>query len=216
MSKNSVGFSIVGSILCILFFLTVNLSTNSMAGIDNLWFIYPTFFVLWWPLSIIFAANSNLKAFSVVGSISIIVFLIAVNYTTSSCHPWFLYAVFPVVWWPVTMFAGERAKSIKFALIGSASTILYYTLLNLWISPNYPWAVFPAYAVIWWPMSMYFGPRKKYFALSVMGSFVTILFFTIVNYISSPSTIWAIYPIFAVIWWPLSLYYFHYKKRLKF
>ncbi|GAF18181.1 hypothetical protein JCM19046_2741 [Bacillus sp. JCM 19046] len=38
------------------------------------------------------------------------------------------------------------------------------------------------------------------------------IFFVCVNYITSPATIWAVYPIFIAIWWPLSLYFFSYKK----
>ncbi len=212
MSKNSIGFAIAGSVLCILFFITVNLSVNSMAGTGSLWFVYPVFAVVWWPMSMIFHARADYKGFAAVSSLFIILFLVIVNYTTSPEHPWFLYAVFPVLWWPITMAVGEKAKTLTYAWVVSAATILYYSALNILISPGYPWAIFPAYAVVWWPISLYFARRKAFFGYSVVGSAISILFFGFVNYSSSSHTLWAIYPAFCIIWWPLSIYYFGYKK----
>ncbi|MCX7708800.1 MAG: hypothetical protein N2484_03005 [Clostridia bacterium] len=213
MSKSSIGFSIAGSILCILFFITVNLTVNSMAGVDTLWFIYPVFAVLWWPISLFFYARCDRKGYSIISSALIIIFLITVNIFTSPDHPWFLYAVYPVLWWPITLISGERAKTLSFAWCGCISTILYYSALNALISPGYPWAIYPAYAVLWWPISLYFARRKQFFSYSMIGSTITILFFICVNYISSPRSVWAVYPIFGVLWWPLSMYYFSYKKQ---
>lgn len=44
------GFSIGGSILCISLFAFVNLYYSPKV----IWFIYPTFFILWWPLATYF------------------------------------------------------------------------------------------------------------------------------------------------------------------
>jgi hypothetical protein len=37
--------------------------------------------------------------------------------------------------------------------------------------------------------------------------------FIAVNFFTTPNRIWAVYPIFALIWWPLSIYYFVYLKQ---
>ncbi|MEA0555798.1 hypothetical protein U1P98_12885 [Lysinibacillus irui] len=112
------------------------------------------------------------------------------------------------------MYLGEKAKTLQTALIGSASTIIYYALLNIMVSPQYPWAIYPAFLVMWWPLALYHAQRKTFVAFSVTATLLISIFFITVNVISSPSVIWAIYPIFVTLWWPLSMYFYVYKRRM--
>lgn len=212
MSKNAISFSITASIYCILFFVIANISVNHMAGSNTIWFVYPIFAILWWPMTMILLSKGKIKVYSAVSGLLIVLFLIITNYITSPDHPWFLYAGFPAIWWPIVMFAGRKAKTLKFSIVGSISVILYYAVLNFFISPTYPWVIFIIYAVLWWPISMYFPMRKMYFEYSVVGSTLSVIFFVVTNYFSSPTIIWAVYPTFGVMWWVLAVYYFQYKK----
>lgn len=211
MDRHKVGFAVVGSLMSILFFILVNYLTSP----HDSWFIYPTFVLLLWPVSLIFIKQGKYKLHAALGSLLVIVFLVTNNYLYSPVHPWFLYAIFPVIWWPIAVFSGKKATTLAFALIGSMSTILYYALLNVALSPQYPWAIYPAYAVLWWPLALYYARKKHYFGLSVAASVLTIIFLVVVNVVSSPQTIWAIYPIFAILWWPLSMYYYQFKKDVQ-
>ncbi|CAM5508517.1 putative protein OS=Lysinibacillus sphaericus OX=1421 GN=LS41612_00655 PE=4 SV=1 [Lysinibacillus sphaericus] len=112
------------------------------------------------------------------------------------------------------MYLEEKAKSLNIALIGCASTIFYYSFINFIMSPQYPWAIYPAFLVIWWPLALYHAQKRTFVAFSVYASLHISIFFIIVNIVSSPSVIWAIYPIFLVLWWPLSMYFYVYKRRL--
>jgi hypothetical protein len=209
MDRHNVGFAVIGSLMTIIFFMIVNYLTSP----NYLWFIYPAFVLLLWPGSLFFIRKGKYKQHALFGSILIIVFLITINYVHSPEHPWFMYVVFPALCWPLAVFCGKKAKTLAFAFIGSMSTILYYSLLNLTLSPDYPWAIYPAFAVLWWPLCLYYSRQKNYFGLSVTASLLTILFFIIVNVVSSPHTIWAIYPVFLILWWPLSMYYYHFKRK---
>lgn len=209
MKKYDVGFAAAGSIMSILFFMIVNYVTST----EYLWFIYPSLALLLWPIGLYCAKQGKHKLFSIVCSGLIILFLISENVIHSPVHPWSLYTIFPILWWPILIILGKRAKTMSVAWIGSISIILYYLILNILISPGYPWAIYPAFVVLWWPLSLYHKLKKTYFAFSVHASLLIILFFITVNAVSSPNTIWAVYPIFCVLWWPLSMYYFVYKKR---
>lgn len=156
--------------------------------------------------------NKHTINFSMASSLLIITFFITVNYLNSPIHPWFLYASFPVLWWPISLFAGKKAKTVSFSIISCITIILYYAVLNFILCPQYPWVIYLIYAIIWWPISLYFSQEKKFLGLSVAGSLITIIFFIIVNKISTPNTIWAVYPIFAVLWWPLGVFY---SKKIK-
>ncbi|WP_257351093.1 permease prefix domain 1-containing protein [Pseudalkalibacillus decolorationis] len=42
---------------------------------------------------------------------------------------------------------------------------------------------------------------------SILGSALIISLFVFINFYYTPKTIWFVYPTFAVLWWPLSMYY---------
>lgn len=62
-----------------------------------------------------------------------------------------------------------------------------------------------------------FEPKLNYLAkknitklnlgFSLWGSGLIIALFIFVNFYYSPNTIWFVYPTFAVLWWPLAMYY---------
>lgn len=209
MKKPDIGFATAGSVMSILFFMIVNYSTSP----NHIWFIYPSFPLLLWPVSLYLIKKGKHIQHALFASLVIIFFFITINYIQTPGHPWFLYASFPIIWWPIFLFLGKRAKTMTVASLGSIVTILYYCYLNVIISPPYPWVIYPAFAVLWWPLTLYFGRKKKYFELSVSGSLLIIIFFISVNVVSSPQTVWAVYPIFLVLWWPLSMYYFILKRK---
>jgi len=159
-------------------------------------------------------AKKLYKQYSIVCSAFIITFLIVENYIYAPDHLWFVYAIYPIIWWPILMYLDEKAKTLKTALIGCASTIIYYTILNMIVSPHYPWAIYPAFLVIWWPLALYHAQRKTFVAFSVTATILISIFFITVNVVSSPSVIWAIYPIFVTLWWPLSMYFYVYKRKM--
>lgn len=210
MKNTTFSFAVAGSIMTILFLAFINYTTSK----GYLWFIYPTFAILWWPLSIFFAARGKVKSFAVAGSLLLIGFLITINYMFSPIYPWFLFTLMPVLWWPVTMLLGRRAASLSYAIVSFITAILYYGAINILLSPAHPWIIYVAFGMIWWPMTLFFILRKQQFAYSIAGALVTIIFFITVNYITTPGHPWFIYPAFTVLWWPLSMYYFVFKKRI--
>lgn len=187
---------------------------NFTASPQTMWFIYPCLLLLLWPITIICMYKRMYKQYSIICSTMIIVFLIIENYIYTPDHLWFIYAIYPILWWPILMYLDEKAKTLKVALIGCASTIIYYALVNIILSPQYPWAIYPAFLVIWWPLALYHAQRKTFVAFSVTATLLISTFFIIVNIVSSPEVIWAIYPIFVTLWWPLSMYFYVYKKRM--
>lgn len=207
--KDRLSFVTASTSITIAFLMIVNYLTSP----DVIWFLYPSAALLLLAMSLNLMKKKQPIRLSLVGSAVIILFFIIENVRNSPEHPWFLYASYPVIWWPLAMLLGKHMKTMQVALIGSGITILYYSLLNAFLSPQYPWFIYPAFAVLWWPLALYYGRNKKYFAFSISGSLLLISFFIVVNAVSTPDTIWAVFPIFSVVWWPLALYYFLYKKR---
>lgn len=209
MKRIDPGFAIAGSVMTIVFIILVNYLTSSHYP----WFIYPTFVLLLWPIGVYFAKQGKHKQLALSYCVLIIAFLTVENFLHSPRNPWSLYAFYPIFWWPILTYLEKRALTLTVALIGSTSIILYYAVLNVLLSPQYPWVIFPAFAVLWWPLSIYHAKKKTYFSFSIQASLLIAVFFIGVNAVSSPDTIWAVYPIFCVLWWPLSMYYYVYKRR---
>ncbi|MFA9381540.1 MAG: hypothetical protein ACERKO_10830 [Acetanaerobacterium sp.] len=208
-SGNKKIFSVVGSIVMIAFFIITNFVTSPSV----IWFYYPVFSVIWWPLSEFFAGPRTIKGYSVLGALIIIAFLTLENHLKSPFCPWVLFTYFPVLMWPTGVMLGRRLGKLTTALIGSFAGIVYYTALNVMVFQGFPWAIFPAYVLLWWPLAIAFAKRGTSLLFSIIGSLLSAALFIAVNLIASPHSIWAIYPVFALAWWPLSIYFFVYRRR---
>lgn len=206
--RYAVGFAAAGCVMSIIFLVVVNYLTSP----GYLWFVYPAFAVLWWPLSVLFARRHH-KAYSFAGSVLILIFLFTINIMFSPFHLWILYAAFPVLCWPVIICLGKHAGRFPAAAAVSLFAIAYYYLLNTFYSPGFPWFIFPTYAVLWWPISVLLVKRKRLMLFSLVGTVISIAFFVVLNAVTTPNQIWAVYPIFALLWWPLTIYCFVYKKQ---
>lgn len=207
--RYAIGFSIVGSMVIIAFLLI----TNYLTSWSSPWFIYPSFAVIWWPLSVSLMRPHTAKAYSLIGSLIILAFLAADNFINSPSYPWVPFAIFPVLLWPICVFLGKRAYEPLAALGLSAIGIVYYIVLNMLIYTGFPWAIFPAYVLLWWPLSVGLAKRGHAMSFSICGTLLSAAFFIITNVITTPHTVWAAYPIFALAWWPLATYYFVYKRH---
>jgi hypothetical protein len=207
-TKNHKLFSLVGSAIAIAFFIATNLITTP----SIIWFHYPLFAVIWWPLRVFFAESRTSRLYSVLGALIIASFLTIDNLAKTPDCPWVLLTYFPVIMWPVSMFLRKRLGRLDISLALSLIGIGYYTALNMYVFKGFPWAIFPTYALLWWPMAIGLAKRGKFMAFSVAGSLLTAALFITVNWITTPTEIWAVYPIFAIAWWPLAIYYFRYRR----
>ncbi len=201
--------SIIGSLIIIGF----SVVTNYITSPEYIWYIYPTFAVIWWPLSVFLARTRAVKVYSVFGALLILAFLAFDNYSNSPSCPWVLFAVYPVLMWPICVLLGRRALKQSAALMLSIIGIAYYVTLNILVFQGFPWAIFPAYVLMWWPLGVAFAGRGHHMLFSICGTILSAVLFITLNVITTPDTIWAVYPVFALAWWPLSVYYFVYKPN---
>lgn len=54
---------------------------------------------------------------------------------------------------------------------------------------------------------------KLNFVFSIISSILIISLFIFMNFYYTPKTIWFVYPTFAILWWPLSMFYYWLRKR---
>ena len=202
-------FSVIGFLLLSASAAVVNYSTTP----GELWFYYVIFAASFWPLGVFLGKPKTQKAFSVFGALYIFAFCAADNLLHVPGTLWVLFTVYPLILWPVCVFLGEKVCKTSYATVLAGAGILYYIALNLFLFPGFPWALCTAYALLWWPLGVAFAGRGQSLLFAVCGAVLSSAFFIWLNLAASPHVIWAVYPIFALVWWPLSIYYFVYKPR---
>lgn len=211
-AKRAKAMSVIGSLAVIVFAVMVNIITTP----SFLWFYYAIFAVSFWPLIVFFWNPRAGKIFSVASALYLVAFLTIDNLYRLPSYLWVLYALYPVVMWPVFVLLGHKTRRLSTAIVFGMTGIVYYTILNAFIFPGFPWVIFPAFMLMWWPLGVGFAGRRRPFLFAICGTLLSTAFFVSLNLIVSPQTNWAFYTIFALVWWPLSVYYFVHKPQLLF
>lgn len=113
----------------------------------------------------------------------------------------------------------KTGLSLAFSLWGSVLIIALFLFINLYYSPSVIWFVYPTFAVIWWPMSVFFHwyrlktGKSMGLAYSVCSSVILIGLFCFINFYYTPHIIWFVYPTFGVIWWPMSMFFYRLRQK---
>jgi len=96
-------------------------------------------------------------------------------------------------------------KAFFIAVVSSDVLIMMVLTINILTSwGTHPWFIYPAYAVLWWPLAFIAKKSPKLF--SIIGGLGTALFLLLINRLTSPDTIWAMYAVFPFIWWPIAAF----------
>ena len=202
-------FSVIVSIALTGVALILNLTLTP----GDIWFYYPAVAIIWWPLGVFFKEHRFSRGYSVAGAALLTAFLVFENLVRTPEYFWALFAFFPVIIWPVAVYLGKLLGRLSITLLCSITGIVYYIILNIFVFRGFPWAIYPVYGILWWPLAVAAPEREKAMFLSFFGTILTSALFIVTNLVASPHTIWAVYPIFALAWWPLSVYYFIYRRR---
>lgn len=109
--------------------------------------------------------------------------------------------------------------SLAFSVWGAILITALFLFINFYYTPNAIWFVYPVFAVLWWPLAMFFQwyRNKKDtpvgFAFSVCGFLLIMGLMLFINLYYTPKIIWFVYPVFAVIWWPLAMLFHQLRQR---
>jgi hypothetical protein len=187
--------------------LLTALAVNLLSSPGFLWFVFPAFGVLWWPLSVYFADKKQPLRYGICGA-SLLAAMLLVTYllTSPGAHPWFLYPILAVLWWPLSVWGAQNGAR-KFSAAGGLYVILTLLIVNLVTSPGFWWWVYPAFFVLWWPVSVHLGEKAKTMSFAVCSAIAAFLFTVVMHRIHSPhAEPWYLYTLLPFAWWPVSKY----------
>jgi hypothetical protein len=109
--------------------------------------------------------------------------------------------------------------SLAFSVWGAILIIGLFLFINFYYTPSFIWFVFPTFAILWWPMAMYFRWLKMNKEISIGFPFSVCSFLLILglllfcNFYLTPRFIWFVYPAFAVLWWPLAMFFLSLRQK---
>ena len=140
-------------------------------------------------------------------------FVLVHRFITPDVHPWYWYTFFPLLCWPAAAALKETAlKPLPVATCATAF-LLYYGALNLFLSPAVPWVLFLAYPAAGAVIAAFCRQKRAWTTMSIWMSAAGIACFAAINLVFTPHTVWAVYPAFAILWWPMSMVLFGRKKK---
>jgi len=123
------------------------------------WSMFPIFGVLWWPLSAYFAGRHEPLHYAVYGTALIdALFLLTYLFSSPGAHPWFLYPMMGVFWWPLSVW-GSMVGAKRFSVTATLYIALMLLVINLITSYGNWWWFYPAVPVLWWPAALYIKDR---------------------------------------------------------
>lgn len=111
--------------------------------------------------------------------------------------------------------------ALAFSVWGSVLIIALALFANFYYTPHIIWFVYPTFAVLWWPLPLFFHWLRIRnnvpigFGFSVCGFILIACLMLFINFYYTPHIIWCVYPIFAVVWWPLSMLFYRLRQKNK-
>lgn len=115
----------------------------------------------------------------------------------------------------------RNGLSLAFSIWGSVLILALTLFINFYYTPDVIWFVYPAFAVVWWPMTMFFHwLRHKNgthigFPYAVCGFCLIVGLMLFINLYCSPKVIWFVYPAFAAVWWPLAMLFHRMREAAR-
>ncbi len=109
--------------------------------------------------------------------------------------------------------------SLAFSVWGSALITALMLFINFYYTPSTIWFVYPVFAIVWWPMALFFQwyRNKKDVHIGLAFSVCSFLLITalmlFINFYYTPDIIWFVYPVFAVLWWPLAMFFHSLRQK---
>lgn len=101
-------------------------------------------------------------AFSVWGSIIIAGLFMFINFYYSPNHIWFVYPVFAIAWWPMSILfhwlhkKSGHSMAFQYSVASFILIASLFLFINFYYTPHIIWFVYPVFAAIWWPIAMFF------------------------------------------------------------
>lgn len=146
--------------------------------------------------------NRSLREFIAMGCIMTGIFLLVVNLFTGVSSFWAIYPVAsllcPLVW----VLTNDRKKGS----MAASGMFLAFCIVQNWVeTPHYFWAVYLLPLAVAWPTIVCAGKAALSRSFSYFVTVPLIMYYVVLNIYFEPRFLWCIFPIFALVWWPLSL-----------
>jgi hypothetical protein len=205
----TVPFAIISAIILTGYYVILNIFVEPR----HPFWIYIAYGLAWWPLSLAYRGKISRKVIAVISLVANIAFILYFSQIIRPEYNWSIYLLGPAVLLSVMLFVGEKCKTLAFSILAYIALLAYYGYLNIFIENGHPFIIYIAFAFAWWPISLSYVRHKNPLRFSLVSFFLIAAFFTATNLVTTPQVLWAVYPIGAAAFWPLSMLVFGGKNK---
>ncbi|WP_239257149.1 hypothetical protein [Listeria ilorinensis] len=198
MDKSTRGFLLVSAIFVLIFLAAINL----LVFPDQHWALYTSLLLLS-PFYFILGGDRHLKLYTVIAALFLLVVLAFSNYLETPDYPWILYVMPAVCAWPIVILGGQKSGTAGYSLFWSLVLVFSYIALNVFFEPAFLFSIFTTFGIMWWPLSV--GLAKYPRGFSIIAAVWMTIFFIVANFVTT-ETVWWIYPVTAIWFWPLVMF----------
>lgn len=107
-------------------------------------------------------------AFSLWSSLLFTGLFLFINFYYTPGQIWFVYPVFAVIWWPMSLYfyrihkKSGRSTAFPYAVSSFILIMALLLFINFYYTPHIIWVIYPAFALIWWPLgTLFYRLRQK-------------------------------------------------------
>jgi len=205
----TVPFAIVSAIVITLYYVLINIFVEPR----HPFWIYIAYGLAWWPLSMAYRGKISRKVIAIISLVANIAFILYFSQIIRPEYNWSIYLLGPAVLLSAMLFIGEKCKTLAFSVLAYFLLLAYYGYVNFFIENRHPFIIYLAFAFAWWPISLSFVQHRNMLLYSLVSFLLIATFCTATNLVTIPQYLWAVYPIGAAAFWPLSVVVFGKQRK---
>ncbi len=205
----SIPFAIVSSVIITIYYVLINIFVEPR----HPFWIYVAYALIWWPLCLAFRGKIGGKIIAIIALLANIAFILYISQIVRPEYNWSIYLFGPAILFSIMIFIGEKCKTLSFSIFAYISLLVYYGYVNYFIENGHPFIIYIAFTFAWWPISLSYARHKNAFRFSLVSFSLIAAFFIGTNMVTTSHILWAVYPIGAAAFWPLSVLIFGRKNK---
>ncbi|MFS0780262.1 hypothetical protein [Bacillus sp. 1P06AnD] len=148
--------------------------------------------------------RGGLVEFSAIGTAVTVVFLMVVNWLTTPDNWWSLYPCFFMLFYPLSFLCQSKKGYQLYSILSSLLLLIFFVVINLRETPDYYWFLYIVAPLIMWPITAFAGKKATSIGFSIWSAFGLSAYYIVLNIVFEPRFLWCIFPVFALLWWPIS------------
>lgn len=149
-------FSLVG----VLFHIAFMVGMNYFVKPEYFWSIYLIGPLMMWPIAVFLGNKAKSLSFAWMSFLGLGIYYTLINLVYEPRHPFILYILFALIWWPLGLAFKNHQQAFKFSVQGFLVFVILFMGINWITTPNLLWGLYPLSVLTVWPILAFILEKK--------------------------------------------------------